>query len=582
MTQILRYLAGAGFLAPFVLHATPVRADNPIVQHIYTADPAPMVHDDTVYLCASHDEDVTVDDFFTMNDWAVFSSTDMVNWTDHGTPLSWETFSWASGNKSWAPHCVERDGKFYFYVPVSDKIGVAVADSPLGPFEDAIGAPLLDDYQYIDPTVYIDEDGQAYLYFGNPRLWYVRLNEDMVSYSGNIEQIPETTASFGQRDGDPDRPTLYEEGPWFYKRNDLYYMVYAASGIPEDIAYSTSPGPTGPWTYQGIIMHNESGHAFTNHPGVIDFQGRSFFFYHTEELPGGGGFKRSVAVEEFTYNSDGSFPTISKSSEGVTTPIEPLIPYYRVEGETIAWESGIETEDCSEGGRNVSDIDDGDYIKVESVDFLTGALTFEASVASDGPGGSIELRLDAVDGTLIATCAVSPTGGWQTWQTATCDVGDVTGVHDLYLVFTGSGGSLFNLDFWQFTPTDPLVDPGTGGSDGVGGTPGSGGTWGTGGALGTGGTPPGGSGGFVTTGGAAAVGGGLGDSSSSGGSFETGGAPPVHDGISGDGDGNGDGTGCACATSPRPRGAPWAWIVFVGSAFFARLVSGRHRRSSAP
>ncbi|HXS18160.1 MAG TPA: family 43 glycosylhydrolase, partial [Polyangiaceae bacterium] len=150
-----------------------VRADNPVVQHVYTADPAPMVHEDTVYLCTSHDEDVTVDGFFTMNDWFVFSSKDMVNWTDHGTPLSWQTFSWASGNRSWAPHCVARNGKFYFYVPVNDKIGVAVADSPLGPFEDAIGAPLLQDYRYIDPTVFIDEDDQAYLYFGNPKLWYV-------------------------------------------------------------------------------------------------------------------------------------------------------------------------------------------------------------------------------------------------------------------------------------------------------------------------------------------------------------------------------------------------------------------------
>ena len=122
------------------------RADNPIVQTNYTADPAPMVHGDTVYLCTSHDEDVTVGDFFTMNDWRVYSSKDMVNWTDHGSPLSYRTFTWATG-KAWAPHCVQRNGKFYFYVPVSDSIGVAVADSPTGPFRDAIGQPLVQNYQ---------------------------------------------------------------------------------------------------------------------------------------------------------------------------------------------------------------------------------------------------------------------------------------------------------------------------------------------------------------------------------------------------------------------------------------------------
>ncbi len=458
--------------ATWVLRAGVAHADNPIVQHVYTADPAPMVHGDEVYLCTSHDEDVTLDNFFTMNDWRVFSSKDMVNWTDHGSPLSYHTFSWATG-KAWAPQCVERNGKFYFYVPVSDAIGVAVADSPTGPFVDAIGMPLVSNYQYIDPTVFIDDDGQAYLYFGNPKLWYVKLNDDMISYSGQIEQIPMTTESFGQRSGDPERPTLYEEGPWFYKRNDLYYMVFAMGPLPERIGYATSSAPLGPWSYQGVIMDNQSGHAFTNHSGVVDFKGHSYFFYHTQELPGGGGYKRSVAVEEFTYGADGSFPTINKTSEGVKESVEPLIPYYRVEGETIAWSSGIEVEDCSEGGRDVSEIENGDFIKVESVDFLTGALSFEASVASDASGGNIELHLDSADGTLLGTCAVQGTGGWQEWQTVSCDVADVSGMHDLYLVFTGGGGTLFNLDYWQFTPKDPLPT-GSGGSGGVTGAGGTG------------------------------------------------------------------------------------------------------------
>lgn len=565
------------------LYVSPSRADNPIVQTIYTADPAPMVSGDTVWLCASHDEDVTVGNFFTMNDWAIFSSKDMVNWTDHGRPISWETFDWASGNKSWAPHCVERDGRFYMYVPVSDRIGVAVADSPIGPWEDAIGAPLLNNYQYIDPSVFIDDDGQAYLYFGNPKLWYVRLNDDMISYTGGVQEIPMTTQSFGVRRGGPtaDRPTSYEEGPWFYKRNDLYYMVYPTGELAERIAYSTSPGPTGPWTYGAEIMTSTNGHAFTNHPGVIDFKGRSYFFYHTQELPGGSGYKRSVAVEEFTYNQDGSIPTITKTSGGVTESVEPLIPYYRVEGETIAWEEGVEVEDCSEGGRNVSNIDNGDYIKVESVDFLTGALSFEASVASNGPGGNIELRLGGKTGTLIGTCAVSPTGGWQMWEMVSCDVSDVEGVHDLYLVFTGSGGPLFNLDWYQFTPIDPLPDDGTGGTDGMGagGTDqGVGGSdLGTGGDVGVGGNlaEPGSGGATPGSGGATS---GIGGSliSTGGTAAGTGGGATTGDGIEG---GAEDPEGCACVTSPRPRETPWSWLFALGLAVSARFAARRRRLS---
>lgn len=509
----------------------PARADNPIVQHIYTADPAPMVYGDTVYLCSSHDEDVTVSNFFTMNDWRIFSSKDMVNWTDHGSPLSYQTFSWATG-KAWAPQCVERNGKFYLFVPVSDAIGVAVADSPTGTFVDAIGRPLVSNYQYIDPTVFVDDDGQAYLYFGNPKLWYVKLNEDMISYSGQIEQVPNTTESFGQRSGDADRPTLYEEGPWFYKRNDLYYMIFAAGPIPERIGYSTGSGPLGPWSYRGIIMDNQSGHAFTNHSGVVDFKGRSFFFYHTQELPGGGGYKRSVAVEEFTYGADGSIPAISKTAEGVTESAEPLVPYSRVEGETMAWGSGIEVEDCSEGGRNVASIENGDYIKIESVDFLTGATSFEASVAADGAGGDIALHLDSVDGALLGTCTVAGSGGWQQWQLVSCDVGTVTDVHDLYLVFTGGSGPLLNLDWWRFVPRDPVDE--TGGMGGMGGMAGAGGT------SSMGGTPTSGvSGGGANTAGVPAGAGAFNDS---------GGVAPWIEGTSGGGTGG--------AGSPTSGGSP--------------------------
>ncbi|GAT70450.1 glycoside hydrolase [Planomonospora sphaerica] len=434
-----------------LLPATPAGADNPIVQTIYTADPAPLVHNGRVYLYTGHDEDGST--YFTMRDWRVYSSADMANWTDHGSPMSLATFAWADAN-AWAGHVTHRNGRFYWYVPVRNRatggmaIGVAVGDSPTGPFRDALNRPLVENNE-IDPNVLVDDDGQAYLYWGNPRLAYVRLNSDMVSYSGGINYVQLTAAGFGARSGNPGRPTLYEEGPWVYKRNGLYYNVFAAECCSEFIAYSTAPSATGPWTYRGTVMPRQGG-SFTNHAGIIDYAGGSYFFYHNGALPGGGGYTRSVAVEKFTYNADGTIPTINMTTAG-PPQVGTLDPFVRQEAETIAWSSGVETEASSEGGVNVGFIENGDHIKVKGVAFGSGATAFTARAASGTAGGRIELRLGGPTGTLVGTCTVNGTGGWQNWTTVTCPVSGATGTRDLYLRFTGGGGYLLNLDWWRFT-----------------------------------------------------------------------------------------------------------------------------------
>ncbi|MCM0638987.1 family 43 glycosylhydrolase [Cellulomonas wangsupingiae] len=443
-------LAAAALLAPFAL-AVPAQADNPIVQTIYTADPAPLVHDGRLYVYTTHDEDGST--WFTMKDWRVFSTTDMANWTDHGSPMSLATFSWAQSD-AWAGQVVERDGRFYFYVPVvkrggGNAIGVGVSDSPTGPFRDAIGRPLVDNAE-IDPSVMIDDDGQAYLYYGNPNLWYVKLNRDMISLAGSPTRIPLTTAGFGTRPGNvAQRPTLYEEGPWVYQRNGTYYNVFAAECCSEFIGYSTSPTPTGPWTYRGTVMARQGG-SFTNHPGVVDYRGRSYFFYHNGALPGGGGFTRSVAVEQFSYGADGSIPQLSMTTAG-PPQIEPLDPYVIQQAETMAWAGGLETEPATEGAMNVGWIENGDWLRVKGVAFGTGAATFTSRVASAGSGGRIEVRLDSASGPVVGTCTVPVTGGWQTWATVSCPVSGATGTRDLVLRFTGGSGSLFNVTSWQFT-----------------------------------------------------------------------------------------------------------------------------------
>ena len=469
---------------------SPCRADNPIVQTSYTADPAPVVYGDRLYLYTSHDEDNTVDNFYTMNDWRVYSTVDMVNWTDHGSPGGYKTFSWGTDN-AWAPQGISRNGKYYLFVPLNNntgaKIGVGVADSPIGAIKDPLGKALAASGSgNIDPTVFIDDDDQAYMYWGNGTLRYVKLNQDMISYSGSVTNVSLSG---------------FVEGPWFYKRESLYYMVYAASGSGnEKLSYATSNSPTGPWTTKGDIM--PSGNTYTNHPGVIDYKGHSFFFYHNSALPGGSDFKRSVCVEEFTYGSDGSIPKVSMTTQGPAA-VATLNPFQQVEAETIAFSSGLKTETCTDtgAGMNVRSISNGDYIKVKNVDFLDGVTSFDARVSSSASDAKIELRLDSQTGTLLGTCDVS---GASSWTTKTCTVTGGSGKHDLFLKFTGGSGDLFKFNWWKFS------GPNTGGTGGAGGMGGMGG--GASGAAGSAGAGAGG-----TTGGSAGAGGRGGDAGSAGG-----------------------------------------------------------------
>lgn len=436
-------------------------AQNPIVQTCYSSDPAPMVYNDRMYVYTGHDEAGA--DFFWMYEWRLYSSSDMVNWTDHGVPLSLGTFEWAD-DRAWAAQCVERGGKFYWYICAHSKlsggmaIGVAVADSPTGPFKDAIGKPLYDNGKWdnIDPTVLIDDDGQAYLLWGNPNIYWVKLNTDMVSLAGEVTRLDQTVEGFGapqieSRDKEKKYKDCYTEGPWLSKRGGKYQLLYAAGGIPEHIAWSEADNIAGPWRYKGILMPEGNTKSFTNHCGVADFKGHSYFFYHTGKLPGGGGFGRSAAVEEFKYNADGSFPTIYPTDEGVK-PVGTLNPYRRVEGETMAFSKGISTEVNDKVGVYVSDVHNGDWLKLQAVDFgPSSPKTIEISAASALLGGSIELHADSIGGPLLATVVIPRTGGWERWQTVKAAVsGNVTGVHDLYFVFKGyKGRKLFNIDWWR-------------------------------------------------------------------------------------------------------------------------------------
>lgn len=440
-----------------------LQAQNPVVQTSYTPDPAPFVYRDTVFLFTDHDEDDA--QYFKMKDWQLYSTTDMVNWTYRGTPMSTATFQWAKqGDNAWAAQAVERNGKWYWYICAEDTtkhlhgIGVGVADSPTGPYIDPLKRPLVPgDWGYIDPSVFIDDDGQAYLFWGNNGLWYAKLNEDMISLGSEVIKVnTEDTDAFGplvmKRDYQLNKripKTNYEEGPWVFKRNGLYYLVYAAGGVPEHMAYSTSKNINGPWKYQGRIM-NEAENSFTIHGGSIEFKGRNFMFYHNGLLPNGGGFRRSTAIEEFAFGANGEIPFIPFTKEGVRTPVGNLNPYQRVEAETMAFSYGLKTDRMSGNDHYLTSIHNGDWLKLRAVDFRNGEANHViASLPTIKTSGTIEFYVDNLGGRPIAVLPVTPTGKKQLeWQADLLT--KVTGVHDLYLLFRGGDDELFDFDWWQF------------------------------------------------------------------------------------------------------------------------------------
>lgn len=424
----------------------------PIIQTKYTADPAPYVHGDTVYLFTTHDEDGASG--FIMKDWLLYTSTDMVNWQDHGAVASLKDFKWYKGdNGAWAEQVIERNGKWYMYCPIhGNGIGVLVADSPYGPYKDPLGKPLVwqkEHWDDIDPTVWIDDDGQAYMYWGNPNVYYVKLNEDMISYSGEINKLPKIKD--------------YQEGPWFWARKNAngtkkYYLAFASTCCPEGIGYAMSDSPEGPWEYKGHIM-NHTPQTRGNHPGICEYKGKSYCFglnydiyrFKTSEHAE----QRSVSAAEMTYNADGTIQELPYFSECKLNQVGSFNPFRRVEAETMAWGYGLKTTRANPSGPwnptlFVTDIDDGEYIMLRGVDFGKGASTFTASCSSQLFGGKIEVRLDALDGPLAGTVTVPYTGF--KYKEFSTSLKNVKGKHDLYLVFRGDARqqkNLFNFDWWQ-------------------------------------------------------------------------------------------------------------------------------------
>jgi beta-xylosidase len=296
-------------------------ADNPIITNIYTADPSARVFDDVLYIYPSHDRDHA--QWWDMVDWHVFSTTNMIDFEDHGVAFSLDDISWAE-KYAWAPDCVKRNDKYYFYYPTDQKhIGVAVSDKPYGPFQDPLGKPLISinspgvkaDRDFIDPCAFIDDDGKAYLFVGQNFVNAVELNDDMISYSGDVTVIEGTKDFF--------------EAVWVHKYNGKYYMSYSGKG---KILYAMSDQVLGPYEFKGAIL--EKVNSGTNHHSIVQYKGKWYLFYHNADLALKNippeseerkyvKWRRSVCVEPLHYNPDGSIQKVEQTKTGVPEITNP-------------------------------------------------------------------------------------------------------------------------------------------------------------------------------------------------------------------------------------------------------------------
>lgn len=307
----MKSISSFAAIALCVLPGMPrARAGNPIIDSLYTADPSAHVFNGRLYLYPSHDRNDSKT--WDMTDWHVYSSDDLVHWKDHGVALALTDIPFGR-RFAWAPDCAEKDGKYYFYFPVSlenrkntDRIGVAVGDSPAGPFK-CVEKPVLCDYpRAFDPCVFKDDDGSYYLVSGQGKLYVGKLKSDML---GLAEETRETKGATG-----------FFEGSWMHKYKGRYYVSYASTR--HTIAYATSDSPYGPFVFKGDILKDIPDQANTTHHSIVEYKGRWYIFYHSKKLATDrreplADYKRSVCIDVLEYNDDGTIRPVRPTLEGV-------------------------------------------------------------------------------------------------------------------------------------------------------------------------------------------------------------------------------------------------------------------------
>jgi hypothetical protein len=406
------------------------QALNPIIPSTGTFLCDPEGHqwaDGKMYLYGSHDiRNDQVEAWGCSNNYHVYSSSDLITWTDEGQQFTWSSVLYA-------PDCAYKGGTYYLYFCLTNgQEWVATSTSPKGPFTNG---QQISGISEIDPAAFVDDDGQAYYAWGQGGHQIGRLNTDMKSLASSTIHASINSGNF-------------HEGSSLDKRNGIYYLVFAdisRNGRPTCLGYGTSTTPLGPYTYRGVIIDNYGSDpgVWNNHGSIAQFNGQWYVFYHRSSR--NSVKNRRACCEKITFNADGTIPEVPMTSQGAEGPITAS---RQMEAEIACGLSGnARMQDCSEGGEEIGGIQNGDYAIYRYINFGSGYSGFTARVQKQSSAATIEIRLETVSGTLAGTCSIPAGSGW---ATQTCSLSGATGTHTVYLKFTGGNGS-GGLNWFTFT-----------------------------------------------------------------------------------------------------------------------------------
>ena len=383
-------------------------AQNPIIRDQFTADPTARVFNGKVYMYPSHDipapDDYGRKDWFCMADYHVFSSENLTEWTDHGVIVTQGGVPWGNpkGYSMWAPDCVYKDGKYYFYFPDAPRegrgfaVGVATANSPEGPF--TCEPEPIKGIMGIDPCVLVDDDGQAYIYWSGMGIRGARLKANMKELDGEAQTMEGL-------------PEGFKEGPFAFKRGGWYYLTFPWVRVEngtETLAYAMSKSPLGPWDFKGIFMAEHENKCWTNHHSFVEYKNQWYLFYHHNDYSPAFDKLRSARIERVNFNADGTIKEVKPTMRGVG--ISEATARIDVDRYSAASEgTSVEYVDTASTFRGwyATLPQRGSWLRYDDVDFTNVADGYVVACVKAQANTKICLREKSAKGRIIATLPVT-------------------------------------------------------------------------------------------------------------------------------------------------------------------------------
>jgi hypothetical protein len=417
-------------------------AQNPLILDQFTADPTARVFEGKMYVYPSHDIPAPPgsgvrENWFCMEDYHVFSSENLMDWTDHGVIVTQTEVPWLQRKSynMWAPDCVTKDGKYYFYFPTGRRIGVAIADKPYGPFK--CEAQPVQGARGIDPCVLVDKDGQAYMYTSMNRIFVGKLKDNMLEMDSGMEVIENL----------PTRGLI--EGPFVFERNGIYYLTYPhVQNETERLEYATGNSPMGPFEQKGVIMDESPSGCWTNHQSIVEYKGQWYLFYHDKDLSPDFDKNRSIRADYLYFNDDGTIKKVVPTLRGVgiaNAQSEIQIDRYSAispEGVTVAFVDPNQKQNGWKAALTARDA----WIRYNKVDFGQKKLKTVSVKTLSPTGGVIDIRIDAIDGSLLAQVDIADNTDWNVVNSTLSE--SPSGIHDL--VVTLKGAKTVEIDWIKF------------------------------------------------------------------------------------------------------------------------------------